>query len=72
MFLDHVLTKIHGLFVQEALGLIVMKSRGFFPNAYWYWIGAGALLGYVFLFNFFFTLALSLLDRNYLELNITL
>ncbi|KAL0554085.1 hypothetical protein IC582_007996 [Cucumis melo] len=46
----------------EALGLIVMKSRGFFPNAYWYWIGAGALLGYVFLFNFFFTLALSLLD----------
>uniref|UniRef100_A0A9I9DYM5 ABC transporter domain-containing protein n=1 Tax=Cucumis melo TaxID=3656 RepID=A0A9I9DYM5_CUCME len=41
-----------------------MKSRGFFPNAYWYWIGAGALLGYVFLFNFFFTLALSLTSQT--------
>ena len=49
-----------------------MKSRGFFPNAYWFWIGAGALLGYVFLFNFFFTLALAFLDRNYLDLNMTL
>ncbi|XP_023526225.1 pleiotropic drug resistance protein 1-like isoform X1 [Cucurbita pepo subsp. pepo] len=46
----------------EALGFIVLKSRGFFPNAYWYWIGVGALLGYTFLFNFLFTLALSLLD----------
>ncbi|XP_022979404.1 pleiotropic drug resistance protein 1-like [Cucurbita maxima] len=46
----------------EALGFIVLKSRGFFPNAYWYWIGVGALLGYTFLFNFLFTVALSLLD----------
>ncbi|XP_028802333.1 ABC transporter G family member 39 [Neltuma alba] len=42
----------------EALGVMVLKSRGFFPAAYWYWIGAGALIGHTFLFNFLFTLAL--------------
>ncbi|XP_022948694.1 pleiotropic drug resistance protein 1-like [Cucurbita moschata] len=46
----------------DALGVVVLKTRGFFPNAYWYWIGAGALLGYVFLFNLLFTLALSSLN----------
>ncbi|CAK7336320.1 unnamed protein product [Dovyalis caffra] len=27
----------------ESLGIEVLKSRGFFTNAYWYWIGVGAL-----------------------------
>ncbi|KAK7320707.1 hypothetical protein VNO77_30426 [Canavalia gladiata] len=42
----------------ETLGVLILKSRGFFPEAYWYWIGIGALIGYVFLFNFLFILAL--------------
>lgn len=49
----------------ETLGVLVMKTRGFFPQAYWYWIGVGALIGYVFLFNFLFTLALQYLNREY-------
>uniref|UniRef100_A0A7N0RH17 ABC transporter domain-containing protein n=1 Tax=Kalanchoe fedtschenkoi TaxID=63787 RepID=A0A7N0RH17_KALFE len=35
----------------EALGVQVLKSRGFFPEAHWYWIGLGALVGFVLLFN---------------------
>ena len=42
-----------------------MKSRGLFPQAYWYWIGVGATIGYVFLFNFLFAVALKYLDRKY-------
>ncbi|KAL2502291.1 ABC transporter G family member 40 [Forsythia ovata] len=46
----------------ETLGSVVTKSRGFFPQAYWYWIGAGALLGFIFLFNFAFVLSLTYLN----------
>ncbi|XP_012076649.3 pleiotropic drug resistance protein 1 [Jatropha curcas] len=46
----------------EALGVTFLKSHGLFPEAYWYWIAAGGLTGYVFLFNFLFTLALKYLD----------
>ncbi|KAH7845345.1 hypothetical protein Vadar_000884 [Vaccinium darrowii] len=46
----------------ESLGVLVLKSRGIFPEAHWYWIGVGALVGYVFLFNSIFTLALSYLS----------
>ncbi|KAF3961964.1 hypothetical protein CMV_013471 [Castanea mollissima] len=46
----------------EPLGVSVLKSRGVFTEAYWYWIGVGALIGYIFVFNFFFTLALEYLD----------
>lgn len=49
----------------EPLGVSVMKARGLFPQAYWYWIGVGALVGYVFLFNFIFTLALTYLNRKH-------
>lgn len=48
----------------EPLGVTFLKSRGIFPEARWYWIGVGALIGYIFLFNFFFTLALQYLDRK--------
>ncbi|KAG6431202.1 hypothetical protein SASPL_109279 [Salvia splendens] len=41
----------------EALG-----ARGLFPEAYWYWIGVGALVGYVFVFNFLDTMALMYLN----------
>ncbi|CAL5359016.1 unnamed protein product [Camellia sinensis] len=46
----------------ESLGVIVLKSRGLFPEAYWYWIGVGASIGYIFLFNSLFTLALAYLN----------
>ncbi|KAG8643795.1 hypothetical protein MANES_11G067100v8 [Manihot esculenta] len=45
----------------EPLGIQVLKSRGFFTNAYWYWIGVGALVGFTLLFNLCFTLALTFL-----------
>jgi hypothetical protein len=48
----------------EILGVDVLKSRGFFTEAKWYWIGSGALLGYVIVFNILFTVALSYLQRN--------
>ncbi|XP_077211685.1 pleiotropic drug resistance protein 1-like [Tasmannia lanceolata] len=46
----------------ETLGVQVLKSRGVFPEAHWYWIGVGALVGYVFLFNGLFTVTLSYLN----------
>ncbi|XP_058221820.1 pleiotropic drug resistance protein 1-like isoform X2 [Rhododendron vialii] len=46
----------------ESLGVLVLKSRGLFPEAHWYWIGVGALVGYVFLFNGLYTLALAYLS----------
>ncbi|XP_059461768.1 pleiotropic drug resistance protein 1-like [Corylus avellana] len=46
----------------EPLGVLVLESRGVFTGAHWYWIGVGALIGYILLFNFLFTLALKYLD----------
>ncbi|XP_050286364.1 pleiotropic drug resistance protein 1-like [Quercus robur] len=46
----------------EALGISVLKSRGFFTQAYWYWIGVGALVGFLLVFNIIFTLALAYLN----------
>ncbi|KAG2371055.1 Pleiotropic drug resistance protein [Vigna angularis] len=46
----------------ESLGVEVLKSRGFFTHASWYWIGVGALLGFVSLLNITFTLALTFLN----------
>ncbi|XP_072970521.1 ABC transporter G family member 36-like [Typha angustifolia] len=58
-FLGHSWSKVNGT---ESLGVSVLKSRGVFPEAKWYWIGFGALIGYVFLFNALFTLALAYLS----------
>lgn len=48
----------------ESVGVSVLKSRGIFPEARWYWIGVGAIIGYTFLFNFLVTLALTYLNRK--------
>nr|CAD1823988.1 unnamed protein product [Ananas comosus var. bracteatus] len=45
----------------EPLGVSVLKSRGVFTEAKWYWIGFGALIGYTVLFNALFTAALAYL-----------
>ncbi|CAL1376770.1 unnamed protein product [Linum trigynum] len=47
----------------ESLGIQVLKSRGFFTEAYWYWLGVGASLGFLFLFNICFVIALTFLDK---------
>uniref|UniRef100_A0A453KM96 ABC transporter domain-containing protein n=1 Tax=Aegilops tauschii subsp. strangulata TaxID=200361 RepID=A0A453KM96_AEGTS len=49
---------------KEPLGNLVLKSRGVFPDTKWYWIGAGALLGYVLLFNILYTVCLTFLDHT--------
>uniref|UniRef100_A0A3N7ES15 ABC transporter domain-containing protein n=1 Tax=Populus trichocarpa TaxID=3694 RepID=A0A3N7ES15_POPTR len=49
-------------FSTEPLGVVVLKSRGFFTEAYWYWIGVGALIGFTVVCNFAYTAALTCLD----------
>ncbi|XP_071901429.1 ABC transporter G family member 29-like [Coffea arabica] len=44
------------------LGLEVLKNFDVFPERNWYWIGAAALLGFIFLFNILFTFALMYLS----------
>ncbi|XP_068648511.1 ABC transporter G family member 39-like isoform X2 [Aristolochia californica] len=44
------------------LGVRILEAKGIFPHSYWYWIGAGALFGYVLLFNGLFALALDYLN----------
>ncbi|KAM6585867.1 hypothetical protein CsatB_012869 [Cannabis sativa] len=46
----------------EPLGIAVLKSRAFFVHAYWYWLGLGALIAFVLVFNIFYSLALTYLD----------
>nr|QVT92343.1 ABC transporter [Salvia miltiorrhiza] len=45
-----------------SLGIEVLKSQGFFPGSYWYWIGVGALIGMAILFNSCYILALTYLN----------
>ncbi|KAJ8539720.1 hypothetical protein K7X08_013972 [Anisodus acutangulus] len=46
----------------EPLGAAVIKGRGFFPDASWYWIGFGALIGFTILFNICYSIALAYLN----------
>ncbi|XP_027085587.2 pleiotropic drug resistance protein 1 [Coffea arabica] len=46
---------------RETLGVSLLKSRGIFAEAHWYWTGVGVLVGYMFLFNFLNILALTYL-----------
>ncbi|KAG5551930.1 hypothetical protein RHGRI_010140 [Rhododendron griersonianum] len=46
----------------ETLGVQVLKSRGMFPEAHWYWLGLGATLGFFVVFQFLYTLALTYLN----------
>ncbi|XP_077218109.1 ABC transporter G family member 42-like [Tasmannia lanceolata] len=44
------------------LGVAVLENFAVFPYAYWYWIGAAALSGFVILFNVLFTFSLMYLN----------
>ncbi|XP_024532572.1 ABC transporter G family member 29 [Selaginella moellendorffii] len=46
----------------STIGATVLKDRGFFARGYWYWIGVGAMVGFMCLFNVLFTLALTYLN----------
>ncbi|KAL6538891.1 hypothetical protein OROMI_025217 [Orobanche minor] len=48
----------------KTIGVEVLKSRGFFPYSYWYWIGSGALVGFILILNFGYTLALTHLNHT--------
>ncbi|KAL6607992.1 hypothetical protein ACP70R_041055 [Stipagrostis hirtigluma subsp. patula] len=48
----------------ESLGATVLKSRGLFVEAMWYWIGLGALVGYIFMFNGLCTIALTYIKSS--------
>ncbi|XP_051148620.1 ABC transporter G family member 32 [Andrographis paniculata] len=45
-----------------SLGQALLKSRSFFSQSYWYWIGVGAMVGYTILFNLLFTFFLAKLN----------
>lgn len=45
-----------------SLGKEVLLSRDFVTQAYWYWIGVGALLGYTIIFNFLLIISLTYLN----------
>ncbi|KAK7244948.1 hypothetical protein RIF29_39777 [Crotalaria pallida] len=47
---------------EPTLGKALLKARGFYTEAYWYWIGIGAMIGFAFLFSLLFLAALSLLN----------
>ncbi|KAJ1284239.1 hypothetical protein BS78_03G189900 [Paspalum vaginatum] len=46
----------------DTIGIAVMESHGFFPEPYWFWIGAGALVGYIIVLNSLFALTLAYFD----------
>ena len=48
----------------KTLGVQFLEIRGIFVDANWYWIGVGALIGYIFLFNILFIFFLDWLDRE--------
>ncbi|XP_061981221.1 pleiotropic drug resistance protein 1-like [Populus nigra] len=60
-FLGHSWSHIPGNST-EPLGIQVLKSREFFTEANWYWIGVGATVGFMLLFNICFVLALTFLN----------
>ncbi|XP_030534266.1 pleiotropic drug resistance protein 2-like isoform X1 [Rhodamnia argentea] len=47
---------------EPTVGKVLLKSRGFFVDDYWYWICIGALFGFSLLFNILFIAALTWLN----------
>ncbi|XP_010254255.1 PREDICTED: ABC transporter G family member 39-like isoform X3 [Nelumbo nucifera] len=47
----------------EALGVSVLRNNGLFTNPNWYWIGVGALIGYICFFTGLYTVSLSYLNQ---------
>ncbi|KAJ4705161.1 Pleiotropic drug resistance ABC transporter [Melia azedarach] len=47
---------------QTTVGKLILDSRGFFTEEYWFWICIGALLGFTVLFNILFIVAITYLN----------
>ncbi|KAM5559550.1 pleiotropic drug resistance protein 2 [Rosa sericea] len=47
---------------EPTVGKVLLKSRGFFTDEYWFWICIGALFGFSLLFNILFIAALTFLN----------
>jgi ABC-type multidrug transport system ATPase subunit/ABC-type multidrug transport system permease subunit len=45
----------------STVGRLTITGRGFFAEAYWYWLAAGALFGFIIILNICYALSLSLL-----------
>ncbi|KAH1240271.1 Pleiotropic drug resistance protein 1 [Glycine max] len=54
----------------KTLGIQILESRGYFTHEYWYWIGIGALIGFMFLFNIIYTLALTYLKNSEITIEV--
>ncbi|CAL9118099.1 unnamed protein product [Musa acuminata var. zebrina] len=61
-FLGHSWQKVIPTGSNDTLGVQILKQRGIFVDSNWYWIGVGALLGYIFMFNILFVFFLDWLD----------
>ena len=46
-------------------GIAVLQNRGLHSETYYYWIGVGALVGFILIFNLLFTIVLSYFHREY-------
>ncbi|XP_073289703.1 ABC transporter G family member 32-like [Primulina huaijiensis] len=57
-FLGHAWDKRSGDNSNLSLGKALLNARSLFPENYWYWIGVGALIGYICFFNILFTIFL--------------
>lgn len=62
-FLGHSWNKVASGSI-EPLGKVVLRARGLFTEAKWYWIGVGALLIYTFVSNVLFSIALTYLNSK--------
>ncbi|RDX62108.1 ABC transporter G family member 39, partial [Mucuna pruriens] len=49
-------------FDAPTVGKVLLKSRGFYTENYWFWICIGALFGFIFLFNLLSIIALTYLN----------
>ncbi|ONK80704.1 uncharacterized protein A4U43_C01F20830 [Asparagus officinalis] len=56
---DHV---VNATASNHTLGVQIIESRGLFAEAKWYWIGVGALIGYILGFNLLYTASLTYLN----------
>lgn len=49
-------------FTQPTVGKVLLQSRGFYTEDYWFWISVSALLGFSVLYNILFIAALTFLN----------
>ncbi|KAL3646851.1 ABC transporter G member 39 [Castilleja foliolosa] len=47
---------------EPTVGKVLLKSKGFYTEDYWFWICVGALMGFSILFNLLFIVALTYLN----------